>query len=72
MKVFNKIATCTLLATMMATQVQAIEVVKAEPIAKFTIIKAAQENLAESMKLNTHKSISVKAKLNIQQARVNY
>jgi hypothetical protein len=72
MKFFNKIAVCTLVATMMVAQAQAIELVKVEPVAKFLITEAAQENLAESMKFNANNMISVKAMLESQKARVNY
>ncbi len=72
MKVFNKIAACTFAATMMVTQAQAIELVKVEPVAKFSITQSAQESLAESMKLNTSNKVSVKVSLDIQKAQVNY
>ena len=72
MKIFNKIATCTFAVTMMVAQVQAIELVKVEPVAKFTMTKAAQESLAQSMKLHMNEAVSVKTMLNTQMAEVNY
>ena len=72
MKIFNKIAVCTITATIMVTQAQAIELVKVEPIAKFTISKAAKESLAQSMKLPISESVSVKVIFNGQKSVVNY
>jgi len=70
MKFFNKIATLTFAATMMVAQAQATELVKAEPVAKFTITKAAQESLAASMQLQTFSSTSTKAALNASLAKI--
>ncbi|NQZ20502.1 MAG: hypothetical protein HRT53_00435 [Colwellia sp.] len=76
MKIFNKIAVCTIAATIMVTPAQAIELVKVEPVAKFTITKAAKESLAQSMKLSISISISesasVNTMLNGQKYEVNY
>jgi hypothetical protein len=70
MKFFNTIATLTFAATMMVAQAQATELVKAEPVAKFTISKAAQENLAASMQLQTFSSTSAKVALNTSLAKI--
>lgn len=72
MKFFNNIAACTFITAMMVAQVQAIELVKVEPVAKFSITQAAQESLAESMKLSTNNKVSVKVMLDAQKAQVNY
>jgi len=72
MKIFNKIAACTFVATMMVTQAQAIELVKVEPVAKLAITEAAKESLTQSMKLHISEPVSVKVMLNGQKTEVNY
>lgn len=72
MKIFNKIAACIFTATMMVTQVQAIELVKVEPVITSTITEAAKESLVQSMKLDMNELISVKAMLNAQKVEVKY
>lgn len=72
MKVFNKIAACTFVATMMVTQAQAIELVKVEPVAKLSITEAAKESLAQSMKFHISEPTSVKGMLNVQKSEVSY
>jgi hypothetical protein len=71
MKVFNKITTVTFAATMMVAQVQAIELVKVEPVATFTITEAAQESLSESMKVNISNITSANVVFDIQKSSVN-
>ena len=70
MKFFNIIAALTF-STMMVTQAQAIELVKVEPVVQFSITKAAQESLAESMKPMTSNVTSAKFVLNAQIAQLN-
>ncbi|NQZ85977.1 MAG: hypothetical protein HRT54_00170 [Colwellia sp.] len=71
MKFFNIIAALTF-STIMVTQAQAIELVKAEPIVKFSITKAAQASLAETMKPITSNVTSAKFVLDAQMAQLNY
>ena len=71
MKFFNIIAALTF-STIMVTQAQAIELVKAEPIVKYSIAKAAQISLAETMKPITSNITSAKFVLNAQMAQLNY
>ena len=70
MKFFNIIAALTF-STMMVTQAQAIDLVKVEPVVKFSITKAAQESLAETMKPMTSNVTSAKFVLNAQIAQLN-
>jgi hypothetical protein len=72
MKIFNKIAACTFVATMVVTQAQAIELVKVEPVAKLSITEAAKASLAQSIKLHISEPVSVKVMLNGQKSEVNY
>ncbi|MFT5298080.1 MAG: hypothetical protein ACI9YH_004127 [Colwellia sp.] len=70
MKFFNIIAVLTL-STIMVTQAQAIELVKAEPIVKLSITIAAQASLAETMKPITSNLTSAKFILDAQMAQLN-
>ena len=70
MKFFNIIAALTF-STMMVTQAQAIDLVKVVPVVKFSITKAAQESLAETMKPMTSNVTSAKFVLNAQIAQLN-
>jgi len=63
MKVF-KIAVLTFVTTIMVAQAQAIELVKVEPVAKFSITKAAQESLADSIKFKISNTTSTKVVIN--------
>jgi hypothetical protein len=72
MKIFNKITTCTFLATMMVTQAQAIELVKVEPVAKLSITEAAKESLNQSMKLHISEPAPVNVIFNGQKPKVSY
>jgi hypothetical protein len=72
MKIFNKIAVSTFAVTMMVTPVQAIELVKVEPVAKLSITEAAKESLAQSMKLHISEPASVKVMLDGQKSKVSY
>jgi uncharacterized protein YsxB (DUF464 family) len=70
MKFFNIIAALTF-STMMVAQAQAIELVKIEPVVKFSITKAAQESLAQTMKPTTSNLTSAKFVLDAQIAQLN-
>jgi hypothetical protein len=70
MKFFNIIATLTF-STIMVTQAQAIELVKVEPVVKFSMTKAAQASLAETMKPITSDVTSAKFVLDAQVAQLN-
>jgi hypothetical protein len=70
MKFFNIIAALTF-STLMVTQAQAIELVKVEPVVKFSITKAAQENVAESIKLTTNNITSTKFVIDAQMVQLN-
>jgi len=72
MKVFNKIAACTFVATMMVSQAQAIELVKVEPVAKFTITEADKASLAQSIKLHMTEAVAVNTVLNIYKAKASF
>ncbi|TWX54557.1 hypothetical protein [Colwellia hornerae] len=71
MKFFNKIATLTFVTTMMVAQAQAIELVKVETVANFSITAAAQQSIADSMKLNTSTITLAKAVIDVQKTQVN-
>jgi hypothetical protein len=71
MKVLNKIAILTFATTMMVAQAQAIELVKVEPVTKFSITKAAQESLADSMKMNTSNITLTKVVIDAQMAQIS-
>jgi hypothetical protein len=70
MKFFNIIAALTF-STLMVSQAQAIELVEVEPVVKLTITKAAQKNVAESIKLTTSNTISAKFVLDAHVAQLN-
>lgn len=70
MKFFNIIAVLTF-STIMVTQAQAIELVKVEPIVKFSITLAAQASLAETMKPIISNVTSAKFVLDTQMAQLN-
>jgi hypothetical protein len=70
MKFFNIIAALTF-STMMVAQAQAIELVKIEPVVKFSITKAAQESLAQTMKPITSNLTSAKFVIDAQIAQLN-
>jgi len=72
MKIFSKIAICTLAATILVTQAQAIELVKVESVTKLTITEAAKESLAQSMKLPMIEAVTVKNIVNDKKSKVNY
>lgn len=65
MKFFNKVAILTVAATMMVAQVQAIELVEVETVAKFSITLAAEKSLADSMKLSTFSTMFAAADINV-------
>jgi hypothetical protein len=70
MKFFNIIAALTF-STIMVTQAQAIELVKVEPVVKFSMTKADQASLAETMKPITSDVTSAKFVLDAQVAQLN-
>jgi len=71
MKIFNKIATLVL-ATMLVSQAQAIELVKVEPVAKFTITEADKAILAQSIKLHMTEAVAVNTVLNVYKAKASF
>jgi len=70
MKFSNIIAVLTF-STLMVTQAQAIELVKAEPVVKFSMTKAAQASLAETMKPTKSSVTSANFVLDSQMAKLS-
>lgn len=70
MKFLNKIAIVTFATTLMVAQAQAIELVKVEPVAKFSVTQAAQKSLSDSMKLKIN-TTSVKVVIDAPTAKLN-
>jgi hypothetical protein len=71
MKFFNKVAILTVAATMMVAQVQAIELVEVETVAEFSITLAAENSLADSMKLSTFSTMLASANINVPVTQIS-